>query len=136
MDRFPAPKPADAPAHEFSAYRARTILQELLAEGMPHPNRTPENKRVKQRIIARLDTLGLIVQEQRALGCNHVQPQCGFVENVLARIPGRKEGPAVLLMAHYDSVQTSMSAGDDGAGVATLLEVARILGSLLLNRST
>ena len=30
-------------------------------------------------------------------------------------------------MAHYDSVDFAPGAGDDGAGVATLLEIARAL---------
>ena len=33
----PAPKPANAPPAEFSAGRARQVLQELLGDGSPHP---------------------------------------------------------------------------------------------------
>src|SRR5690606_17913127 len=36
-------------------------------------------------------------------------------------------GPAVLLTAHYDSVAAGPGAADDMAGVAAMLEIARIL---------
>ncbi len=127
--RFPSPRPDDAPADEFSAGRAADVLGELLAENVPHPVGSAENRRVKERIVVRLEALGAIVEEQRTVGCHRRVPRCAFVENVLAKIPGRGPGPAVLLMAHYDSVPMSPGAGDDGAGVAALLEVARILAA-------
>jgi len=47
--------------------------------------------------------------------------------NVYARSPGREPGTIVLL-AHYDGQPTSdQSAGDNAAGVAVLLELARVL---------
>lgn len=52
------------------------------------------------------------------------------VHNVVARIPGREPGPAVLLSAHYDAVPNSPGAADDAAGVATLLETTRALRAL------
>jgi Zn-dependent M28 family amino/carboxypeptidase len=53
----------------------------------------------------------------------------GHVLNVMARVPGRGAGPAVLLVAHYDSVPASPGAGDDAAAVAALLETLRALRS-------
>lgn len=50
------------------------------------------------------------------------------VRNVLARIPGRSTD-AVLLSAHYDSPPGSVGAGDDGVGVAALVEVVRALAA-------
>ena len=48
----------------------------------------------------------------------------------MARVRGRDAGkPAVLLACHYDSVAAGPGAADDGAGVATTLEVARALTS-------
>jgi hypothetical protein len=43
----------------------------------------------------------------------------------MARIPGRGEGPAVLVVSHYDSREAAPGAGDDLAGVAAMLEMAR-----------
>jgi hypothetical protein len=125
--RFPTPRLTGAPASEFSAERAVAVLDELLAEGVPHPIGSAENRRVRTRIIARLEALGLVVEEQHAIGCHARLSRCGFVENVMTRIPGSEPGPAVLLMAHYDSVPMAPGAGDDGAGVAAMLEIARIL---------
>ena len=41
--------------------------------------------------------------------------------------PARDEGPALVLTAHYDSVEASPGFGDDGIGVAVWLEVAHLL---------
>ena len=43
--------------------------------------------------------------------------------------PGTASTGTLILMAHYDSVQVSFGGNDDGAGVSTLLEVARALTS-------
>src|SRR6266480_2544676 len=40
---------------------------------------------------------------------------------------GQSGGPAVLLVAHYDSVEAGPGAGDDGAGIAAILETVRAL---------
>jgi hypothetical protein len=46
---------------------------------------------------------------------------------VIATVPGRAPGAHLLLNAHYDSTPTGPGAGDDGIGVATMLEIASIL---------
>ena len=43
------------------------------------------------------------------------------------RSRAQKPGPQLLLNAHYDSTPTGPGAGDDGLGVAVLLEVGSIL---------
>jgi hypothetical protein len=89
------------------------------------------NKEVKARIVETLNTYGLEVDEQRAFSCAKKRNSCGWVENIIARLhpPDKKHvrNRSVVLMAHYDSVPMSPGAGDNGAGVATLLEIARIL---------
>src|SRR5690606_24624220 len=52
---------------------------------------------------------------------------CATVENILALLPGTGTEPGVLLASHYDSVAAGPGAGDAGAGVAAILEVARAL---------
>ncbi len=120
----PPPRDASAPARAFSAIRAMSLLQELLAEGAPHPIGSPANIRVRERIEARFRALGYETFVQRRFACNG-NAQCGMVENVIARAPGTREGDIVLLAAHYDSVPAGLGASDDGMGMATLLEVAR-----------
>jgi hypothetical protein len=126
--RATAPEPVgiDAPPNVFSAARARAELVRLLDDETPHPLGSPANDLVRSRLIARLGELGFDPQVQDALGCSKLWPGCGHVKNVLARIDGETPS-ALLLMAHYDSVPFAPGAGDDGAGVAALLEIARIL---------
>ncbi len=121
----PAPLGLDAPESSFSSARARAELVRLLGDESPHPIGSPANRLVKSRLIARLNELGLTPQVQDRFVCSAQWPLCGYVQNVLARIDGQRKR-AVLLMAHYDSVPDAPGAGDDGAGVAALLEIARI----------
>lgn len=48
-------------------------------------------------------------------------------DNLVAAIAGRSEGPALLIMAHYDTVHGTPGAVDNAAGVAALLELGRML---------
>lgn len=121
----PAAKPESAPPAEFSAGRARAVLRDLLGDGAPHPLGSPANARVREKILAQLRAVGYAPEVQEATAC--VPGGCGRVNNVLARLPGREPGKSVLLMAHYDSVPSGPGVSDDMAGVAAILEVARIL---------
>jgi hypothetical protein len=122
----PAPKPESAPPAEFSAGRAQAVLRELLGDGAPHPVGSPAAARVRERIVARLTALGLAPEVQEAVACAPYGA-CARVHNVIARLPGREPGKSVLLMAHYDSVGAGPGASDDLAGVAAILETARVL---------
>ncbi len=51
---------------------------------------------------------------------------CSPVENVIAVKPGAVGKHAILLTAHYDSAWAGPGAADDGAGVAAILEIARM----------
>ncbi|HKW35963.1 MAG TPA: M20/M25/M40 family metallo-hydrolase [Candidatus Acidoferrum sp.] len=50
--------------------------------------------------------------------------------NVVADLEGADSGEMVLLTAHFDSWDPAQGANDNGAGVATILEAARILKML------
>jgi carboxypeptidase Q len=50
--------------------------------------------------------------------------------NVIAEIPGSSPEEIVLLGAHFDSWDRAQGAKDNGAGVAEILDVARIMKSL------
>lgn len=119
----PSPKPATVAGSEFSAQRAVSILHELLAEQTPHPVATDANRRIRDRVVARFRALGYETAIQPRFVCN-AMPACASVENILAEDTGSR-GAAVALVAHYDSVGAGPGASDDGAGVATLLEIAR-----------
>lgn len=119
------PKPQDAPADEFSAGRARQILETLIGDGRPHPTGSPANAAVRDRVLAELRRLGYAPEVQPDVVC--VDFGCARIENIVARLEGREPGKTVLFMAHYDSVAAGPGVSDDVTGVATVLEVARIL---------
>lgn len=124
-DRTPEPREDRAPAGEFSAERAFGELRALLGDERPHPSGTEAHAELRERLVARLRELEIECEVQEALARN-TQGRVAIVRNVLGRIGGGS-GRAVLLAAHYDSVGAGPGAGDDGSGVATLLECARAL---------
>lgn len=130
--RPPSPKPATAPAEDFSAGRALTDVGVIARE--PHPTGSVENARARDYIVSRMTALGLSPQIQADLSLRKVtrveQPVFlgGRIENIVGVLPGRdRSAPALALMAHYDSVPGSPGAADDAAGVAAALEIARVL---------
>jgi prepilin-type processing-associated H-X9-DG protein len=125
--RPPAPLPATAPAEQNSAGRAMQTLERLIGDSNSHPIGTAQNAAVRQRVVDEMTSQGLTVETQASFTCHPVWGVCAEVTNVMARLPGTTDGPAVLLTAHYDSVAAGPGAGDDMAGVAALLEVARVL---------
>ncbi|MCZ7652194.1 MAG: M28 family peptidase [Thermoanaerobaculia bacterium] len=125
-ERPPAPRSGAAPATEFSAERADGFLGRLLGDGAPHPLGSPANAAVRARLLEELAALGLVGEVERSWVCGGGRV-CGEVSNLLARLPAAGAGPAVLLVAHYDSVAAGPGAADDGSGVAVLLETARAL---------
>lgn len=123
--RPPAAVPADAPPIRFAAERAFESLQRIAA--VPHPLGSDAALHLHDWLIARLDSLGYQVATQDTVGFLAVDgwPRAGRVRNIIARRRGADSGRAVLLMAHYDAVPRSFGAGDDGVGVAAILEIAR-----------
>jgi len=132
----PAPLPADAPPDVFSAYRAFLFLERMVGDGIPHPNGSPQNDIVRERILKAFREMGYAPEVQEAMVDRRGRPFT--VRNVMARLPGtfaangdaarsRLPGSAVLLMSHYDSVPDGPGASDAGVSVAVILEVARML---------
>jgi putative aminopeptidase FrvX len=113
----------------FATERAYATLQNLLAEQVPHPTGSPENQRVRDRIVAELRAAGYEPEVQSAFQCAppDKSPGCTQVENIIAVLKGTGEGRAILATAHYDSVPAGPGVGDDGVGVVVMLELARAL---------
>jgi peptidase M28-like protein len=126
VSRPPVAVAASAPQTAFSAERA---MKHVLAIAQrPHPVGSAEHDRVRDYLIAQLGILGLEPQVQNATGVGTRYAGAGRVQNILARMPGGQSGgPAVLLVAHYDSVEAGPGAADDGAGIAAILETVRAL---------
>jgi hypothetical protein len=133
----PRPLPTDAPASSFSADRAGDFLSRLVGPGeAPRPIGSSANERARGVLLKELKGLGLTPSVQEEFVLSQRYGSCGFVKNVLAEIPGTDPSlPAVLLVAHYDSVASGPGVGDDGSGVACLVEIARALQGEKLLRS-
>jgi Peptidase family M28 len=125
----PALRTADAPT-DFDATRAKARLARILGDQRPHSSDTPANDAVQARLVAELRAIGLQPRIDTRFACNnsHRAPAvgCGRVRNVLASI-GPDTGKHLLIVSHYDSVPVGPGAGDDGIGVASMLEVASLL---------
>jgi hypothetical protein len=118
--RTPDPAPADAPAQTFSALRAMTDVEAIAVR--PHPMGSADSRRVQAYLLGRMSDLGL-APRARAFDSGR-----GPGRNLLGVLPGRdRAAPAVLLMAHTDSVPAGPGAADDAAGVAAVLETVRAL---------
>jgi len=126
VSRPPAAVPATAPPTAFSAERAMRYV--LAIAQRPHPIGSAEHDRVRDYLVAQLRILGLEPQVQHATAVGTRYQEAGRVQNVLARMAGSQSGgPAVLLVAHYDSVEAGPGAADDGAATAAILETVRAL---------
>jgi hypothetical protein len=122
----PAPKPADAPATEFSAERAMVHLRALAQT--PRPFGSAANAAVRDYLSTQLRALGLSAETQPL---PRVRNQAVPGANVMARIPGVRDtdypARAVALVCHHDSVPMGPGASDNGVAVAAILETARAL---------
>ncbi len=125
--RPPAPLAADAPPQAFAALRARAHLDWIAAE--PHPIGSLAHTKVREGLMEAFRKAGLEVQTQQAQVPVPQSTGLAWVENVMARLKGSgaSDAGAVMLACHYDSVEGSFGAADDGAGMASLLEVLRAL---------
>ncbi|MDB5263217.1 MAG: hypothetical protein JWQ14_2500 [Adhaeribacter sp.] len=127
--RPPQALAADAPAADFSAARAMRHVSVIARE--PHAIGTPAHEQVRKYLLAELNKLNIPTQVQATVVSNAAlrRSAMAYVQNVVGVIKGSGQGKAVLVMAHYDSQPNTFGAGDDGAGVAALLETARALRS-------
>ncbi len=125
--RLTSPPPvvsSGAPPGEFSAERAAEHLEIIAVR--PNPLGSAENDSVREYIFTKLQRMG-----HEAIIHNAVvrkDQTVAKVGNVLARIEGKGNGEAIVFMAHFDTVADAPGASDNGAGVATLLELTRMLG--------
>ena len=133
--RTPPALDETTPAEQFSADRAILHLRQVAAA--PHFIGTEQNYRVRDYLVGQLAGLGAAVKVEETIG---VQGRARFVnaarvQNIVARFRGSGGTRAVMLAAHYDSVERAPGAGDDGSGVITILETMRALraGAALKN---
>ena len=133
-DKTPEPRGAETPPHAFSAARAMADVRAIAS--VPHPIGSAANEAARDHLLHRMTDLGLTPQVHRDASFNSrerggvIYIGGGAVENIVGVLPGRdRAGPALALMAHYDSVPGSPGAADDAAGVASILESVRAIKS-------
>lgn len=114
---------------DFSLENAMAHVRAIATQA--HPTGSAANAQVRAYLIDQLERLGVQPHVQPAT----VQDRYGnliTLQNVLARLPASSAPagaprPAILLVAHYDSVSRGPGAGDDTAAVGALLETMRAL---------
>ena len=127
----PAPLPVDAPAAAFSAGRAMQDLEIIARE--PRPMGVfPAHAAARDYLLGEIRAQSIEPQVQDTFGVRFWGPASGyisggFVENIIARLPGSGPDGAILLLAHYDSTPGGPGAADNAAGVVTILELLRAL---------
>src|SRR5215216_8140464 len=100
----PDPRPASAPAKEFSAERAFSHVEQIAER--PHPVGSAANAEVRDYLVKQLEDLGLQPTVQQATSARTMEGIASIarVHNIHARIEGSNPTGHVVLVAHYDSV--------------------------------
>jgi hypothetical protein len=113
---------------QFDTARAIGRLDKIIGDGKPHPVDSAALEIVRTRLLAEIRALGFAPEVRTHDACRSMGAvtRCARVSNIVFRT-GPENGRALMLTAHYDSVDDSPGAGDDGVGVAVWLEVARHL---------
>jgi hypothetical protein len=129
-DGRPDPVGLDASPAQFSAARADAVLGRILGEQKPHPVSSDEATAVRGRVQQELSAVGVATTVVDGTGCfvrdALAIASCASTQNLVGEVvPGA--GPAIVLMAHYDSVPAGPGAGDDASGVASIIEAVRAL---------
>lgn len=107
----------------FSAARAFSDVEQIAQR--PHPTGSPDLIRVRAYLVGRLAALGMNPTVRSGIA-RPPRGEARLVHNIAGVLPGTDSAlPAIMLMSHYDSVATGPGAGDDAAGVAAALEIAR-----------
>ena len=119
------PQPLPVPSLTPSAAAKLSIDQaQLMAhvEALNAPAATPEQRAAtRQYIIDQLRQFGLTPTQQP------YKTESGPGVNIVAAVAGSDPGAgSIVLGAHYDTEPNSPGADDNGSGVATLLEAARL----------
>ena len=127
----PSPVRGEIPDSAFSAARAARTLQSYIGDNIPHPTGSIENAKIRQKIVQDFSALGYNPTVQETLDCIPAYSSCNEVKNIVVHHKGTNKGSgggnAILLTSHYDSVPAGPGAGDAISGVASILEIARLI---------
>ena len=118
----------------YNLKEAQATLHAIALE--PRSVGSAGHDKAERWLVKRFTELGLEVSTQSGIGvrqANFDARRKGAISvapysNIIAILPGRDRATkAVGLMAHYDSVFGANGAADDGAGIASIVETARVL---------
>lgn len=114
---------------QFDVTRSLDRLGRVL-DGTPHPVDSAALDAVRSRLLEEIVRLGYEPRVHASNTCrgsiSGSMIRCALVQNVFFRA-GPEKGPALVLAAHYDSVEASPGFADDGVGLAVWLEVAHLM---------
>lgn len=121
------PSPQDYQSEELGEFSQKRALAHLkIISQAPHPVGSAAHPEVRDYIVSQLEALGLEVQLQKQTAARwHGSFRSAMTHNIVARLRGSGDGPALGLLSHYDSGTYSYGASDAGSGVVTLLEGLR-----------
>jgi Peptidase family M28 len=125
--------PVEKPQPQAESHRAKIAPQVSVDKLLAHIQKlnfqrytTTERSQTRTYITTELRKLGWIPKQENFSGGVNI-----FAE----RLGTDKAAGAILVAAHYDTVAFSPGADDNATGVAVVLEVARLLGSLSTPRT-
>ncbi len=114
---------------QVSVDRIREHIRQL--EGVRHPTMAPEAlEQAADYIHATLDAFGYSVEPHIFTWDSRA-----FRNIVATRLGAARPEERTLVIAHYDTVETSPGADDNASGVAVLLELARVLAPVAFGRT-
>lgn len=124
--KFVAPPTVDVD-HPFSTQATLDRLARILGDESPHPVDSDASDGVITRLLSEIETLGFQPTIDDAFHCSQGRSvTCAQLRNVGFWVTA--PGPhAVMIASHHDSVPTGPGAADDGMGVSSSLEIARIM---------
>lgn len=125
------PEPARDTADTSRFVAARAIADVRAVGSEVHVAGSAAAESVREYIVGTLADLGYAPEVREGIGAtsNLGGPAMAHTHNITVHMPGSASTGRLIVMAHYDSVQISYGANDDGSGVATLLEIARVLAA-------
>jgi aminopeptidase YwaD len=94
-----------------------------------------EKQNIPAVSMAHDDVLNVLKGSKRLKIVTELEKVTAKSQNVLSEVPGTLEDEVILVGAHYDTVRTVMGAHDNAAGIAIVLELARIFAHEKLNRT-
>ncbi|MEO0647368.1 MAG: M28 family peptidase, partial [Cyanobacteria bacterium J06650_10] len=127
--------PAIVPASQSLAAIDLTVDGSVL---MSHVNAIAQQRRTatekavaREYILSQLASYGLSGVEQPYSHPKTGDAATGGV-NIVATLPGRDPAASTLVLGgHYDSLENSPGADDNGSAIASMLETARLMSSLM-----